>query len=264
MEEKRISFRIRRPLLLRLVDLSGAQHTFNITDINEGGVRFLSPVPFTEGESVSLQLKLPTHLPEWHEFEAKVLESKDITKYPGAFVSGFRTRLKFESVPSQTAVFLKEYCSFAIKQIQALERTYKSQLGILDKEAEKRGNVRINKSLVAMYSKLDDSTLAEWDITAIRNISTGGALFTAKSLYKNFTHLQLLIKIPSRPFDWLDLNAKVIEAKKLTNTDDLLVGGTFLTRVEFFSVPLEKREPLEEYIEWHINQIKKTANPGLL
>lgn len=256
MEEKRRSFRIRKPLLIRFQHSSGKQYTVCIIDINENGLRFLSPVLFTKGDSVGLRLKLPNNLNEWQVCKGEVLESKDITKYPGAFVSGFRTRIKFVSLPDHTAKFLKEYCDFVLKHDQALERIFEKQLGILEEEGEKRGNVRINKFIVTMYSESNELVPSKWDMTVIRNISTSGALFTTKVFYRNFTYLRLMVKVPSRPLDWLDFDAKVVETRQSKDIGDLLVRGSYLTRVQFISAPLEKKEALEEYIEWFTIALK--------
>ena len=263
MEERRKTFRIRRPLLIKFKDTAGNYNTLCINNVNYEGVCFLSPIPFSEGEIINISLKLPSRPHEWHECTCKVLESKDITKYPGAFVSGFRTRVKFESISEQTLTFLKDYCAFAMKQNQALERLFQKQLGIWEKGKEKRVNTRINKSIVAMYGETNKPGPAQWDITVIRNISIGGAVFTTKTAYKNFAHLQLLMKVPLKPFDWIGFSGKVIESTQLHNLDDFIVGGTYLTRVEFFAIPMENRELLEEYVEWFVAYLKKLEDRGL-
>ena len=228
MEERRRSFRVRRPLLLAFYHPSGKKYVVNLIDLNEEGLRFLSPVSFTEGQELPILLKPPSRPDKWQEFKAIVLESKDITKFPGAFVTGFRTRLKFTFVPEDSASFLKDYCIFASKQDQALERIYEKHLGILEKDFEKRGSVRIPKPLIVMYAESRDLNIPEWDVSVIRNISQNGALFTTKLLYKASTHLVLLLKVPSKPFDWLNFNAKVIESHKLKKDYELLIGEPIL------------------------------------
>lgn len=257
MEDNRKSFRIKRPLLIRFHDSSEKQYTICITDINETGLRFLSPVPFIKSGTMDFLLKLPNCPNQWQGCKGEVLESVDITKYPGAFITGFRTRLRFTSLLMDTAKFLKEYCEFAFKQDQALNNIFEKQLGVLEKDKERRGGVRINKFFVAMYAELTDLMPKDWDITMLRNISTGGTVFTAKALYKNFTHLRLILKLPSRPFNWLDFDVRVVESRQLKNLEDLVVGGTFLTRAQFITVPIEQREFLEEYIDWFVKNLSK-------
>jgi len=264
MEEKRKSIRIKRSLIFRTMDASGVAHVYSISNLSQEGICFISPVVFLEGECMEISLKLPTRPNEWHECRCKVLESKDIAKFPGAFVSGFRTRVKFDSISEPTSVFLKEYCDLAAKQNQKLERTFQELLGVWEKDREKRENIRIHKSIVAMYRSLGETDHSDWDITAIRNISTGGVIFTAKTGYKNFTHLELLLKIPLEPFNWINFSGKVVESKQLKNIDDFVIGGTYLTRVEFFSVPVENRELLERYIEWFASQLIKSGNPEVI
>ena len=259
MEERRKSIRIRRPLLLRFIDKSNKTQLICISNVNQEGISFLSSVLFKEGEYIDASLKLPSQPNEWHECRLKILESKDITKYPGAFVSGFKTRVKFDSISERTITFLKDYCDFAVKQNQALERIFQERLGVLEKN-EKIESIRINKSIVAMYGTSNQTAPADWDITAIRNISIGDAVFTTKQEYKKFIHLQLLLKIPLKPFDWINFTGKVVESSRLKNVSDVLVGGMYLTRIEFTIVPMENRELLEEYVEWFVKNLKKSEN----
>jgi len=263
-EEKRKSIRIRKSLLFRFKDTERKTHTIYISNINQEGVCFLSPVVFQIGDLIEASLKLPSRPNEWHDCRLKVLESKDVTKYPGAFVSGFRTRAKFDFISERTATFLKDYCDFAVRQNEAFERIYQKRIGVWEKGSEKRGSIRVNKMIVIMYSELSEAADVDWDVTAIRNISTGGAVFTAKREYKRDTHLQLLIKIPLKPFDWIPFTGKVVESRELHNIDNFAVGGTYLTRIEFFAVPMENRELLEEYIEWFVSFANKKENQGLL
>ena len=124
MEEKRQAVRIRRPLIIKAKNIDGIFRVFSLSNISEKGVCFISPTSFPAGETIDVALKLPVHPTEWHECRCMVLESKDITKFPGAFVSGFRTRLRFDFLPELTAGYLKDYCDFAIKQNLKLNVCY--------------------------------------------------------------------------------------------------------------------------------------------
>ncbi|MDD5108148.1 MAG: PilZ domain-containing protein [Candidatus Omnitrophica bacterium] len=119
MEEKRKSIRISKPLLLRLKDAAGKSQILYISNINQEGICFISQVQLPEGGYVEVSLKLPVLPHEWLDCRCKVLESKDITKFPGAFISGFRNRVKFDSISEQTMIFIKDYCDFAVKQNRA-------------------------------------------------------------------------------------------------------------------------------------------------
>ncbi|MDO8488990.1 MAG: PilZ domain-containing protein [Candidatus Omnitrophota bacterium] len=257
MEEKRKSIRISKPLLLKLKDVAGKSQILYISNINQDGICFISHVQLPEGEYVEVSLKLPIRPHEWLDCRCKVLESKDITKLPGAFISGFRNRVKFDSIPEQTATSIKDYCDFAAKQNQKLERTFEELLGVYEQGKEQRSGIRVHKPIVAMYKVLDESDFTDWDITAVRNISTSGAVVMTKIVYKQSTNLQLLLKIPLKPLDWIKFSGKVIESKQLKNPGDLMVGGMYLTRIEFFSVPVENRELLEEYIKWFVSHSKQ-------
>ena len=263
MEEKRRFPRIKKPLLVKFQHSCGKQYCVCVYDISEKGTCFLSPVFFDSGSKVDLLLKLPSNPNQWLDCQGEIRESKDFSKNSNAFLSGFRTRVNFINIPDNTAKALKEYCEFGLKKERSSEHVIEQKLGMLDKGREKRGNVRINKPLMGMYSDLNGSVPGEWDVTTLRNISLGGAIFTTKMFYKSPSILRLRLKIPSRPADFLEFDAKVVDSEQLRNVEELSVTGTYLTRVRFASVSPEKKEILREYIEWFIDRLKKQidSNP---
>lgn len=257
MEEKRKFPRIKKPLLVKFQHSCGKQYCVCVYDISEKGACFLSPVSFDAGSKIDLILKLPSNPNQWLDCQGEVRESKDFSKNSNAFLSGFRTRISFINMPDNTAKALKEYCEFGLKKERSSEHVIEQKLGMLDKGREKRDNIRINKPLMGMYAELNGPVPGEWDVTTVRNISLGGAVFTTKMFYKSSSILRLMLKIPSRPTDFLEFDAKVVGSEQLRNPEDFSVTGTYLTRVKFASVPLEKKEILREYIEWFINRLKK-------
>jgi len=104
---------------------------------------------------------------------------------------------------------------------------------------DKRQSPRIKKMLVAQYSSSSTATGA-WDLTTIRNISIGGALlFTDKPLIKDEI-IKLLIKIPSDPFHFTEVNGQVVESR-----------GS-LTRIKFVELGDKQKQVIGDYIIWFL------------
>ncbi|OQB11416.1 MAG: PilZ domain protein [Candidatus Omnitrophica bacterium ADurb.Bin205] len=263
MEEKRKFFRIKKPFLMKFQDSCGKQYCVSVSDISEQGVCFLSPVVLDSGSKVDLLLKLPSNPNQWQDCHGQVLESKDLSKDGNAFLNGFRTRIKFINIPEDISRVLREHCALGLNKERSLGHILEQKLGMLDKDREKRKNVRINKPLVGMYAELNGSTPGEWDVTTVRNLSLGGAIFTTKVFYKSASVLRLMLKIPSRPIDFLEFDARVVESKQLRNLEAFSIAGAYLTRVRFTPVSPEKIEILREYIEWFISHLKKQIDSGL-
>ncbi len=257
MEEKRRFPRIKKPLLVKFQHACGKQYCVSVYDIAEKGVCFLSPVSFDPGGKVALMIKLPTNPNQWLDCQGEVLESKDFSKNSNAFLSGFRTRIRFINIPENTARALREYCEFGLKKEKLSGHILEQKLGMLDKDREKREDIRINKPLTGMYAELNGPVPGEWDVTTVRNLSLGGAIFTTKVFYKSPSVLRLMLKIPSRPIGFMEFDAKVVESRELKSLEEFSIAGVYLTRVRFISVSPEKKEILKEYIEWFISRLKK-------
>lgn len=257
MEEKRRFPRIRKPLLVKFQHSCGKQYCVCVYDIAEKGVCFLSPVSFVPGERVGLMIKLPNNPNEWLDCQGEVLESKDSSKNSNAFLGGFRTRIRFINTSESTARALREYCEFGLKKEKPSGYMLEQKLGMLGKDREKREDVRINKPLVGKYAELKGSVPGEWDVTTVKNLSLGGAIFTTKVFYKSPSNLRLMLKIPSRPIGFMEFDAKVVESRELKSLESISIAGAYLTRVRFTSVSPEKKEILKEYIEWFISRLRK-------
>jgi hypothetical protein len=90
----------------------------------------------------------------------------------------------------------------------------------------------------------------KWDITKIKDISdTGVCILTGTSFEPN-TNIVMRLKIPSRTFEVVELNGRVIVSSESG------LGLTFITRIEFSEVADDTKKMLHEYIDWVIQQEK--------
>jgi len=111
-------------------------------------------------------------------------------------------------------------------------------------EHEKRKSIRIKKPFVAQYNSVVSQ---RWLTTNIRDISeTGLSIFTDESFSVDGTIL-VRVKFPNNPFNWLEINAKVIGSKEF-------VTGSFITRVQFFDLNPEQAKAIADAISWFLKQ----------
>ena len=119
---------------------------------------------------------------------------------------------------------------------------------------ERRKSVRIKKVLVVRYGYGVDKDGKKWDITAIRDISeTGMQIITIKHFH-NGEVLNFLIKIPFRPFQWIEFNGKIVGSKEPKTPLDDSVLGVYLTRVEFLDLKEDLKELLRAYVDWFLTK----------
>jgi len=105
---------------------------------------------------------------------------------------------------------------------------------------ERRESVRIKKSLTVYYANKDKE---KWDMSIIKNISETGICITTN---KNFTLDEIInfrIKLPSEPFQWLELYGKVMECEGA-------ISGIYITRAEFICLKAGQKKLIKEYIAW--------------
>lgn len=106
-------------------------------------------------------------------------------------------------------------------------------------DSERRNAPRIDKALTVKYSQASQC-LTCWDSTTINDISRAGvSLNTAKNFPRGET-LKLLIKIPSDPFHWLEVEGKVVDSSSNT------------TRLKFVGLSKEQEDLIRDYVEWSI------------
>ena len=119
---------------------------------------------------------------------------------------------------------------------------------------ERRKSVRIKKVLTVRYSYGIDKDGKKWDITAIRDISeTGMCITTHKEFLPNDT-VTFLIKIPSRPLEWIEFTGRVVGFEELRAISEESVAGSHITRVEFINLKEDQKELIREYIAWFLTK----------
>ena len=118
-------------------------------------------------------------------------------------------------------------------------------------ETERRKSVRIKKIITVRYSYgIGDEK--KWDMTVIRDISeTGMCVTTHKQFFPEDT-MAFLVKIPSRPLEWMEFIGRVVGSEKLANTPGMSFADTYLTRVEFVNLQDSQKESIREYIAWFL------------
>lgn len=107
-------------------------------------------------------------------------------------------------------------------------------------EIERRMAPRIEKPLIAKYCL--DSQSPSWDSTTIRNLSRTGVFLNTRRNFPKGETLKLLLKIPFKPFNWLEIKGKVIES----------AGDA--THIKFMDLDKEHEQLINEYVEWVIRQ----------
>ena len=105
---------------------------------------------------------------------------------------------------------------------------------------EKRKAIRVKTTINVQYFLDTD----RWDITTVKDISeTGLSIITGKCFDKDGP-IWLRIRIPSLPFDPIEVQGRVVESK------DTGVGNMYLTRVEFKELTPEIKKTFHDYIDW--------------
>lgn len=240
MQEKRKSIRVEKPLLVRYSSEIGSKDNWNIAfikNVSEAGILFDTNKQFQIGENILLRLKIPLDPYNWMETKGSVIESLPYIS------KTFLTRLKFICLNDTQRKLIRDYVAWFLKN--------NTRDNPISSQNEKRKAERMYKSLMVSYGIENYLGIVEkWDITTVRNFSATGMVFT--SSYACEDKINLMIKIPSRPYEHLCIRAMVIEsnALKLANSEDS--PGTFLTRVEFIDLKNEQKHLINDYIEWLI------------
>jgi len=119
---------------------------------------------------------------------------------------------------------------------------------------EKRKSVRIKKIITVRYSYDADKGEKKWDITAIRDISeTGMSVITHRQFPSNDI-VTFLIKIPSRPLDWIEFTGRIVGSEGLKAISGDSIAGSHITRVEFINLKEDQKGLIREYITWFLTK----------
>ncbi|MFA4989323.1 MAG: PilZ domain-containing protein [Candidatus Omnitrophota bacterium] len=116
---------------------------------------------------------------------------------------------------------------------------------------EKRSVKRIQKPLIIQFSvDSGDPLTRKWDVSSVRDISEKGVSFLASGKIALGDLIQMLIKIPLKPFEWFEVSGKVlaIEGSKIKReANDFNLS---LVRVVFLNLKEEQKKLIQEYIVW--------------
>ena len=112
---------------------------------------------------------------------------------------------------------------------------------------ERRKSVRLKKALTVRYCYSVDKADKKWDITTIKDISEAGMYITTHQQFSLNDILTFLIKVPSRPLEWVEFTGRVVESKESK-------VGRHLTRIEFMNLKEEQKELIREYITWFLTK----------
>lgn len=123
-----------------------------------------------------------------------------------------------------------------------------------DIKEEKRKSVRIKKTLFVRYSYSFDKDKKRWEEAVVRDISeTGISITTCHSFLPNDT-ITILIKIPSRPLDWIELKGRVVRCEGVKPIAERSKFGASITAIEFIDLNEEQKKIIREYISWFLSK----------
>jgi len=119
---------------------------------------------------------------------------------------------------------------------------------------EKRKSVRIKKLLTVRYSYSLDNDEKKWDMTVIKDISETGMSFTTHQQFLPNDIVTFLIKIPSRPLEWIEFTGRVMGSEKRMAIPGESVANLHITRIEFINLKEGQKELIREYITWFLSK----------
>lgn len=103
---------------------------------------------------------------------------------------------------------------------------------------DKRKSVRVAKSLTIQYLSPKKSI---WNSANLKNISVAGACFIANEVFAPQEEIQIKLKIPVLPLEWIETISRVIKSDKFGS--DL-----YITHIEFLKVGERHKSAFEEYL----------------
>jgi hypothetical protein len=116
---------------------------------------------------------------------------------------------------------------------------------------EKRKALRVKTSLFVQYCFDVNSEQKSWDITSVKNLSETGVCLQTGKPFEIGSTIALRFKIPSRPFDKIEISARVVCSQSIGQ------GTTSMIRAEFKDLSEETKGILREYVLWMVK------NPAL-
>jgi Tfp pilus assembly protein PilZ len=113
---------------------------------------------------------------------------------------------------------------------------------------EKRKSVRVEKPLLVRYSP-EAGMKDRWSVSYIKNISEEGLLFDTNKQFIYGEKVNLMIKIPLDPDNWIKTKGSVVESTPF-------IGRSFLTRLQFTCLEDKQRKLIGDYIVWLLEREK--------
>jgi len=121
-------------------------------------------------------------------------------------------------------------------------------------DEERRKSVRIKKVITVRYNYGADTGEKKWDMTVVRDISETGMSIATNHKFSPNDIVDFLIKIPSRPLDWIELTGRVVASKELKSVYTAAVTAAHTTRVEFTNLKEDKKELIRQYVTWFLSK----------
>ncbi len=119
---------------------------------------------------------------------------------------------------------------------------------------ERRKSVRIKKVLTVRYSYSVNKDEKKWDITAIRDISETGMSVTIHQEFSPNDIITFLIKIPTRPLEWIEFTGRVVGSEGLKAISGEAVAGSHITIVKYRKDKEIREVLIREYITWFLTK----------
>jgi len=119
---------------------------------------------------------------------------------------------------------------------------------------ERRKSIRVKKVISVRYSYDDDTGEKKWDMTVLKDISETGMCISTHKLFSPNDIMTFLIKIPTRPLDWIEFTGRVVGAETSKSASGETIGGSHATRVEFINLRDEQKELIREYVAWFLTK----------
>jgi hypothetical protein len=122
-----------------------------------------------------------------------------------------------------------------------------------DQKQEKRRAIRIKKQLMIQYK--DEASVYKWNMGAVKDFSEIGMFITTDEFFPVDTILNFRFKLPSNPFERLEIKGRVVVSEKRgdpLNQSSAIAG--YSTKIEFMDIKPEQRELIRSYISWFLNQ----------
>ncbi len=115
---------------------------------------------------------------------------------------------------------------------------------------EKRRSPRIKTSILVKYRcHENDSEKIKWDTSSIKDISQHGVSINTMQEFQPGENLTLYLRIPTSPFELLEIIGSVVESKPVLSHSGNLVEGTYLTRLNFKNLHERHKELIGQYVK---------------